>query len=181
MDITCLQMDVLISFYIDGDLSENLKTKVEEHLRKCPACRAKFNIINSLFADFTKKEDKKEEVYSTTQHSSRQYQFFKKNLSAYVDNELPEEENVKMKKYTITNKNARKDLEDTYRIRKLMRDSFKKTKSESKPDFSKSVLKNFEGDDKMELKFNPLITVGFAFIMSVLLITSIVVYVLSLE
>ena len=47
MEITCLQMDVLISFYIDGELNNSLKEKVEQHLQKCPSCRAKFNIINS--------------------------------------------------------------------------------------------------------------------------------------
>ena len=183
MEITCLQMDVLISFYIDGDLSDALKKKVEEHLRECPACRAKFNIINSLFADLknTKNKEDEDEVYSTTTHSNRQYQFFKNNLSAYVDNELPEEESVKMKKYTITNKKARKDLEDAFRIRKLMKDSFRKSKSETKPDFSKSVMRQMNSNEKNELSFNPLITVAFAFVMSVLLISAIVVYMLSLD
>ena len=180
MEITCLQMDVLISFYIDGELSDSLKTKVEEHLKECSSCKAKFNIISSLFADFNKKDEKKEEVYSTTTHSEKQYQHFINNLSAYVDNELPEEESVKMKKYTITNKKARKDLEDTFRIRKLMRDSFRKSKMEAKPDFSKSILKNIDTEEKNDLNFNPLITVGFAFIMSVLLISAIVIYLLSM-
>jgi len=182
MEITCLQMDVLISFYIDGDLSESLKTKVEEHMKECPTCRAKFNIINSLFADLKSNKDKKEdEVYSTTSHSSRQYQFFKNNLSAYVDNELPEEESVKMKKYTITNKKARKDLEDAYNIRKLMRDSFKKSKDEAKSDFAKPVLKQIHFNENNELRFNPLVIVGFAFIMSVLILSSIVMYMLSFD
>ena len=182
MEITCLQMDVLISFYLDGELSESLKMKVEEHLKKCSVCRAKFNIISSLFSDVKKKYCSKdeEEVYSTNVHSSCQYQFFKKNLSAYVDNELPEEDNVKMRKYTIGNKKARKELEDAYKIRKLMRDSFRKTKTETKPDFSKKVMKQADLDDKNDLGFNPLISVGFAFVMTVLLISAIVVYMLSL-
>lgn len=181
MEITCLQMDVLISFYIDGDLSDTLKKKVEEHLRECPVCKAKFNIISSLFTDMRKeiKVKQKEELYSTNSHPSRQYQFFRKNLSAYIDNELPEEENVKMKKYTITNKKARKDLEDTYNIRKLMRDSFNKTKAETKSDFSKNIMKQISSDYKKDLGFNPLISVGFAFVVSVLLISAIVVYALS--
>ena len=96
-------MDVLISFYIDGELSESLKAKVEEHLKECSVCRAKLNIISSLFTDVKKKycSQNEEEVYSTNVHSSGQYQFFRNNLSAYVDNELPEEENIKMRKYEI--------------------------------------------------------------------------------
>ena len=182
MEITCLQMDVLISFYIDGELSDALKTKVEEHLKECPVCRAKLNIISSLFTDVKKKycPDKKEEIYSTGTHSSRQYQFFKNNLSAYVDNELPEEENVKIRKYTIGNKKARKELEDAFRIRKLMKDSFRKSKNDSKPDFSKKVMKQADIGTQNELGFNPIISVGFAFVTTVLLITAIVVYMLSL-
>ena len=182
MEITCLQMDVLISFYLDGELSEALKTKVEEHLRECPACRAKLNIISSLFGDIKKDlKDEKEEVYSTSTHPSHQYQFFKKNLSAYIDNELPEEDNVKIRKYAIGNKKARKELEDSYYIRRLMKDSFRKSKAETKPDFSKNVMKQINADDKNELGFNPLISVAFAFVMSVILISAIVVYMLSLD
>ena len=182
MEITCLQMDVLISFYIDGELSEALKTKVEEHLKECPVCRAKLNIIRSLFSDVKKKycPSDDDDTYPTNTHSSCQYQFFRNNLSAYVDNELPEEENVKIRKYTIGNKKARKELEDAYRIRKLMKESFQKSKNESKPDFIKRVVKQANMDNDNELGFNPVISVGFAFIMTVLLISAIVIYMLSL-
>jgi anti-sigma factor RsiW len=182
MEITCLQMDVLLSFYIDEDLSDALKEKVEKHLEQCTTCRAKYNIIRSLFTDMRKEASvkQKNEMHLTSPHSSHQYQFFKNNLSAYIDNELPEEENVKIKKYTITNKKARKDLEDTYNIRKLMKASFRKTKSETKPDFSKNIIKYLSPEERNDLSFNPLISVGFAFVLSVLLISAIVIYILSL-
>ena len=44
MKLTCAQMDVLISFYIDGELSSSLKQQVEEHMQKCSTCRAKYDI-----------------------------------------------------------------------------------------------------------------------------------------
>ena len=180
MEITCLQMDVLISFYIEGDLSSSLKEKVEEHLKNCPTCRAKYNIINSLFADVKKSLSQKEtEVYTTNAHPSKQYVLFKNNLSAYVDNELSQEENIKMKKFTINNKQARKELENAYHIRKLMKDSYRKTKMNAKPDFSRKILKKLNPDDKNSLSFNPLIKIGFAFIMTVLIISSIIIYLLS--
>lgn len=182
MEITCLQMDVLISFYIDGELSEALKAKVEEHLKECSVCRAKLNIIGSLFTDVKKKycPDEKEEIYSNGVHSSHQYRFFKNNLSAYIDNELPEEDNVKIRKYTIGNKKARKELEDTFRIRKLMKESFRKSQNDTKPDFIRKVMKRTDFANNNDLRFNPVISIGFAFIMTVLLISAIVVYMLSL-
>lgn len=177
MEITCLQMDILLSFYIDGELTDKLKRKVEEHLRECPTCRAKYNILTSLFEDLNKESHKD---YATHAYSSKQYNTFKNNLSAYIDNELPQEENIKIKKYTINNKKARKDLEDTYQIRKLMKDSFKKTKNASKPDFSKHVLKKMNLDDRTNLAFNPLIKVAFAFVITVLILSIIIVFSLSM-
>ena len=178
MEITCAQMDVLISFYIDGDLSSSLKQKVKEHLEKCPVCKAKYDIISSLFTDITKSQ--KEEVYTTNAHSSKQYKFFQNNLSAYIDNELPQEESIKMKKFTINNKKARKELEDSYYIRKLMSDSFRKTKSEQKPDFSKNILKKLDPEEQNYLNFNPLIRVAFSFVLTVLFLSAVIIYILSL-
>ncbi len=181
MEISCSQMDVLIPFYVEGDLTPILQKKVEEHMLKCPTCRAKFNILNSIRKEINDSlEDSGEETYSTKVSPSRQYRVFKNNLSAYVDNELPQEESIKMKKFTINNKKARKELEDAYNIRRLMSESFKKTKSESKSDFSKSVLKKLDLLEQDAQIFNPVIKVAFAFVMCVILITAIVVYVLSL-
>ena len=179
MEITCTQMDVLISFYIEGDLSKALKEKVEEHLKNCPACRAKFEIISSLLKDLRESiENEQEEVVQTGANS--QYRLFQNNLLAYVDNELPAEENIKIKKFTINNKRARKELENTYNIRKLMNDSFKKTKSESRHDFSKNVMKQLDMTSEANLGFHPLLKVAIAFVMTVLVLSAIIVFSLTL-
>lgn len=179
MEITCIQMDVLISFYIEGDLSKALKEKVEEHLKNCPACRAKFEIISSLLKDLRESiENEQEEVVQTGANS--QYRLFQNNLSAYVDNELPAEENIKIKKFTINNKRARKELENTYNIRKLMNDSFKKTKSESRHDFSRNVMKQLDMTNEASLGFHPLLKVAIAFVMTVLVLSAIIVFSLTL-
>ena len=181
MEITCLQMDVLISFYIDGDLSQGLKEKVEQHLKVCPTCRAKYNILSSLFSEMqTKCTKNTEEICSAKSYPTKDYRNFRTNLSAYIDNELPPEESIKMKKFTINNKNARKELEDTYNIRKLLSNSFRKTKTESKSDFSKKILKQLDIEDRNQLNFNPLIMVSAAFVFTVLVISIIVMYILSM-
>ena len=179
MEITCIQMDVLISFYIEGDLSKTLKEKVEEHLQNCPACRAKLEIISSLLKDLKETiENEQEEVLSTT--TTSQYRLFQNNLSAYVDNELPPEENIKIKKFTINNKKARKELENAYSIRKLMNDSFQKTKSENRQDFSKNVMKQLDLTSEANLGFHPLLKVAIAFVMTVLVLSAIIVFSLTL-
>ena len=79
MEITCTQMDVLISFYIEGDLSKALKEKVTEHLKQCPACRAKYDIIKSMLDDLKSslEDSKEDEVYSS---ANTQYKVFQNNL-----------------------------------------------------------------------------------------------------
>lgn len=186
MKLTCAQMDVLISFYIDGDLSKTLKNQVEEHLKSCPSCRAKYDIIKSMLSDMKNCFDREEEFIpnearhdSANSATSQQYRVFKNNLSAYIDNELTEEDSIKIKKFTINNKKARKDLEDNYSIKKLMNDSFRKTKAEARHDFSRSVLKQLELEEEANLGFHPAIKLLIAFTISVLILTTIVLFSLS--
>ncbi|MCM1003159.1 MAG: zf-HC2 domain-containing protein [Candidatus Gastranaerophilales bacterium] len=186
MKLTCAQMDVLISFYIDGDLSKTLKSQVEDHLRECSNCRAKYDIIKSMLSDLKNSFDMQEEFAprevftdASTSRSSQQYRLFKNNLSAYIDNELDTEDNIKIKKFAINNKTARKALEDSYNIKKLLNNSFAKTKSDVKQDFSRSVLKQLELEEEATSGFHPAIKLLIAFTISVLVLTTIVLLSLS--
>lgn len=183
MNLTCAQMDVLISFYIDDELSSVLKKQVEEHLKNCATCRAKYDIIKTMICDLKtdlglKQNNEPENLYKT-QVTSKQYGLFKNNLSAYIDNELSIDENVKIKKFTINNIQARKDLEDSYNIRKLMNDSFNKTKTDAKQDFSKNILKKLEIEKDDIFVIHPAIKILSIFTISVLILTSIVLISLS--
>lgn len=186
MKLTCTQMDVLISFYIDGDLSKALKAQVEEHLRACPSCRTKYDIIKSMITDLKcsfQGEDNssysKPFQNNANQATSQQFRVFKNNLSAYIDNELDGDENIKIKKFTINNRSARQALEDSYNIRKLMNDSFRKTKAENKQDFSKNVLRQLELEEEATLGFHPVIKFILGFTLSVIIFTIIVLFSLS--
>ena len=182
MKLTCTQMDVLISFYIDGDLSTALKKQVENHLQNCPSCRAKYDIIKSMLVDLKNCLSNEEEKSNLAKQpaTSQQYRLFKNDLSAYIDNELSEDESIKIKKFTINNKNARKELEDNYNIRKLMNESFKKSESEIKKDFSKSILKQLELEDEIHSNIHPAVKLIIAFAIAVLVLTSIVLTSLSI-
>ena len=169
MKLTCAQMDVLITFYIDGDLSTSLKKQVEEHMNSCASCRAKYDIVKSMIFDIKKSFESENNISSKensnykTKTTSQQYRVFKNNLSAYIDNELSNEDNIKIKKFTINNPQARKELEENYHIKKLMKDSFNKTKSDSRHDFSRSVLRQLELEEEASLGLHPLIKLIIVF------------------
>ena len=181
MKLTCAQMDILISFYLENEISPSLKKQVEEHLQECSVCAAKYDIVKSMISEM------KESVAQPVSHSessgftnSHQYNLFKTNLSAYIDNELPNNENIKIKKFAINNKKARQDLENSYSLRKLMKDSFNKAKVEAKRDFSKCILKQLELEDEKILQFHPAIKLLIVFTLSVLTLTTIVLISLNL-
>lgn len=134
--LSCQQIESLLEFYADGTLNVLLQSHVREHIENCKQCRDKLNkltdIINSPFKNQTVQPE-------TNQYITKQYEDFKKNLSAYIDNELDDSENIKIKKFSILNPLARKDLENILKFKKLMHNSFEKTKNDIKYDFSKSI------------------------------------------
>lgn len=180
MNLTCTQMDVLLTFYIENELSNSLKKQVEEHLNKCKSCRAKYNIIKSMITDLKESlnideiKEKEENSFTNKSSNSEQYKIFKTNLSAYIDNELPNEENIKIKKFTINNHMAKKDLEENYHLRKLINESMKKTESDVKSDFTKNILHKLELEDNENFGIHPAIKILIFTTISVLLITVII-------
>lgn len=183
MKLTCSQMDVLISFYIEGDLSSSLKKQVEEHINSCATCKAKFDIINSMIKDMRKGLDLEEQCVSTKTSSSQithQYNLFKNNLSLYLDNELTSEENLKMKKIAINNKKARKDLEENYNIRKLMNESYTRALDDAKKDFSKNIMRQLQLEEEAVSGIHPAIKILFFSTIAVLLLTSFVLISLNM-
>lgn len=145
-NLTCTQVSALLSFYLDDKLSVQLKQFVEAHLEVCPTCRTKFETLKSMLTSLREVHDKLvaikagcEEKFPTTQ-----YDEFKMNLSAYIDNELTDTENIKVKKYIVSNPKARQELEKMYKLKKVLNNAFEKTRAESKDDFSKFLMRRID-------------------------------------
>lgn len=175
MKLTCSQMDILVSFYLENELSPCLKQQFEEHLGSCNQCSSKFEIIKELFSEMKNNAvpavlENQEGNYSTKVHEN----IFSTKLSEYIDNELPNSENIKIKKYTLANKRARKELEDSYNIRRLMSDSYKRTKAEAKQDYTRAILKRLELEEEAQAGFHPAINLLIIFTVTVILITTVV-------
>jgi len=128
MELTCRQVETLLSFYIDGDLNYKLRRQIENHLLNCESCTLKYETLKKLLGEFENSYRELDKVVaSSVSIVNDQYKTFRDNLSAYVDNELTDEENIKLKKYTISKPFARKELQSIYTLRKLMADNFEKT------------------------------------------------------
>ena len=176
MKLTCNQFEILISFYIENELSPCLREKFEEHIKECENCSSKYSMIKDLFTDMKKNIiDPDFDINNSSFTKTHKFgDEFNTQLSAYIDNELTSDENIKIKKLTITNKDARKELENSYHIRRLMSDSFKKSKEEAKNDYSKNILKQLQIEEEARLGFHPAINLLITFTVCVLVITTIV-------
>jgi hypothetical protein len=131
-ELTCNQVTALLNFYIEGVLTQNLTKSVEIHLDKCPSCQKKFDELKKVL-------DECKHSTSTTTPNPVQPEIFKK-LSAYMDNELNTNDNLKVKKIAISNPSARKELETLYKFKKLLHSSYEKTKNEGRFDYSGKIL-----------------------------------------
>lgn len=146
INLTCTQVSALLSFYLNDRLNDQLKQFVKTHLDLCPTCRAKFEALKDMVTSLKEVHEKVSAVESEPKDStlSPQYKEFKTSLSAYIDNELSDEENLKVKKYVISNPNARQDLEHLYKFENVLHNAMEKAKNESKQDFSKFILKRID-------------------------------------
>jgi hypothetical protein len=135
-NLTCEQVTALLTFYVEDKLSEKLSGYVKAHLDNCPECQEKYRQLKNLLKRYNEIENSK----ATNPYVTKQYEDFKSNLSAYIDNELDNSESIKIKKIAISNPLARQDLEDIYTYKKLMHSAFEKTKNDLKSDYSKDTI-----------------------------------------
>jgi hypothetical protein len=160
MKITCKQFEELIPFYLNDELSENLKKAFLEHLHNCPNCHIKFEMFNSIVKDLKDAynqisyELNSDEIIDiepeniTTENSE-----INSNLSAYIDNELSDDMNVEIRKNIISKPNLRKKIDKLYNLRKVITNSFNDEKTKLKTDFVKDTMKKLQTKQKPQTTF----------------------------
>ena len=131
IQFTCNQVESLIGYFIEGKLAPSLLEFFNQHIKKCPKCRKKVEQIQKVMAKYEPNPDKSK---------SKPDKELIGSLSAYMDNELDTGENVKIKKMTILNPNAREKLESMYKFKRLLHNAYEKTKNDTKFDYSKSII-----------------------------------------
>ena len=151
-ELTCNQVIALMSFYVEDKINQKLKKYVDDHLKKCPKCREIYMQSKKIANHVISLVSNDENTYQT-----KQYEEFKQKLSAYVDNELDENESLRIKKISISNPLARKDLENIYSFKKMLHESFDKTRNDFKTDYSKQILNMLTQNKELSNSFNKIL------------------------
>ena len=177
MKITCAQFESLISFYLNDELSNKLKTEFEKHLNICPSCHIRYNVLNSIISEL---KDSYERIITDNDDAfvyndvNDETSIRDDELSAYIDNELNDEFSIKMRRNIIARPMLRKKLEKLYNLRKIMTSAFSEQKNKLRKDYSKSLAEKLnipQPNNKVYLYCFVLIMfiVGIIFISSVII------------
>lgn len=172
--LTCDQVSALMSFYLEDKLSAKLSEFVRKHLESCPECMEKYLQMKNMMTKFIDIQNEElENPYIT-----KQYEDFKSNLSAYIDNELDDTDSIKIKKIAISNPLARQDLENIYTFKKLLHDSFEKTKNDLKYDYSKCIISRVQEEIPQDPKIDPFVKITTIFFIMISFIVAGIIYIL---
>ena len=111
MKISCNQFEGLISFYLNNELNETLKEAFEEHLKECPTCHIRYNMLSSIITDL---KDSYNQIIVEENSNMNIFENISecidnvekddvqlRELSAYIDKELDEEARIKKQRNII--------------------------------------------------------------------------------
>lgn len=142
----------MISLYIDDKLNDEHKKMVEEHFALCPECYQKYlnikSIIENLKLSYEKVLEKVEPIETVNLFNIREYEKFYRNISAYMDNELSNQESIDFRKYLLKSKSARSDLKNMYILQNQIKDSFTKCISHSRVNLAKKIVKKIKRENQ---------------------------------
>ncbi|MCQ2789353.1 MAG: zf-HC2 domain-containing protein [bacterium] len=142
--LNCDQVSALLCFYVEDKLTVNLKDMVTRHLAVCKKCKDKYDEMLEIY----KIKKFEAQNFYNSEKSDYSAQLFE-NISAYIDKELSDSENLKVKKAIVSNPKIRKSVDNLYYIEKFLQDSFEKTKADSKFDYTKNFFKDIDFEEEI--------------------------------
>lgn len=163
-NLTCSQVIALLTFYVQGKTNYQVTNFIQAHLAKCESCRNKYEMMSKVFKDLAQGKEIIDEMELTKTPSQVQFDnSFKEKMSAYIDSELDDEENLRFKKFAIANPPIRSELEEMYKMKNALNNSFEKTKNNLKEDFSKDIVVKLDLEDSIYVS-EPVLKVASIFI-----------------
>lgn len=171
-DLTCHQVSALINFYIEGKLNPRLREYIDLHIAKCPACKKKIEELKKILAKYNYSAQNNSQPKETSSLTAEA----RNKLSAYIDNELNSNENIKIKKMAISNPTARKELETMYKFKKIIHTAYEKTKNDSKFDYSKNVISKIQDTGEYTTTYFYKLAAVFVVLISAIIVGFIYLY-----
>lgn len=125
--MNCKQIQNLLYYYIYRELNPALQEYISMHLEECPIC-------NEYHANLLKEINSNKNI---------------EIISAYIDNELSDKENIQTKKNIILNNKFRKKYEKLLSLSTILKNTLSRQEFNMKEDFTKRVFKELNMIDEI--------------------------------
>ena len=125
--MNCERIRNLVYYYIYNELDPALEEYISMHLEECKEC-------NLYYHDML--QNIKENKYL-------------EEISAYIDNELSDNESIKVKKNIINNVNAREEFERMNSLTELLKSSLSRKNNSAKHDYTKLIFRQLNLMDEV--------------------------------
>ena len=147
----CSKVNSMLAMYIDGKLDEMQEEFVKDHLQTCPGCRTKYEylkkLVDTLKSSYASSDYSREaEKNKVAAFKIQEYEYYRQNLSAYFDNELPFEDSVRFKKYIMKIPVARQELQKIYDLQEMLKNNWAHNRKRLNQDLSKTIISRAYSD-----------------------------------
>ena len=159
-------------FYLNNELSTNIKLAFERHILECKSCREKYNTFKNIITDLRESYKEIKHIQSKTIHHTPKEESLNSAISAYIDNELDINENIKIKKMIISKPDIRNKIEKINALQTLLKESFNKTQPEQ--DYSKKILRKIYSTNNRERNKEIVLAIASFVILSIIWIVMLV-------
>ncbi len=148
-NMICSKVNSMLALFIDGKLTTMQEEFVKDHLATCNGCRTKYDYLKKLVDTLKSSYQENKEQIKTASGGLKikEYEYYKQNLSAYFDNELPFEDSVRFKKYIMKIPLARQELQRVYDLQQMLKNNWIYNQKKLNQDFSKSVINTVYKDN----------------------------------
>lgn len=180
---TCNKIQALLSMYIDHKLSTDLEASVGLHLASCSRCQEKYKELKSMISSLRNSYEKiKEEIFITNTNQSvnlnfkiNEHERFKKNISAFIDNELNDVEMIEFKNYCKKMKSATDTIKPYIKLERLLKDNYNNIQKKIPQNFSKNILNETMTNNPIKFAI-ACETIGILILFSILCIIFVAIY-----
>ncbi len=132
-NLTCTIIGKLLTHYVEDNLDDKCKNMVSIHLRNCPPCMEKYTVVKRLFSE----AEKKRKIIKEKERMQEE-------ISSYLDGEMNEKEIADFEQKLIRKPEYDNNLVQTMKMKRILNNSFYKTKYNLKTDVSTKVMERLK-------------------------------------
>ena len=159
--ISCEKILYLLPSYTDGKISKELACQIEQHLSVCDDCFEKYIKLKNI-------SQKIQQSLKNTDFRQKQEEFFKENISAYIDNELSKDDYFYFSGYVSSNSQAKKELDEMIKFEENLKKNIEKNKQTLEKDLSEDITEQIRRENPLYVS-EIFVTAGILTVVFVLL------------